>query len=162
MLPNLAGLQSVFNVGTVVPVSITGDTVERELARFTLPAGHVLGSAGFLRLTAFVAETVNGNAKTLRFRHASVVGQNLAGAALTINQAGQNVGWFGLVRDPFPASAAALRCVQSLNGYAWSSAAIVNLPLDFEQDQVFVLTGQLGVGTDTLTLEAAFLEGYKF
>lgn len=156
MLPNIAGLQSVFNVGTAVPVSVTGDTVERELARFIIPAGHVLGSAGFVRLTALMAETNNANVKTCRLRYGSTVGPLLGSTALTGNQGGQNLGWFALIREP------KLRCVQVLNGYGWTGAAFVDQTVDLEVDIPLVLTAQLANAGDTVTLEAAMFEGYKF
>lgn len=155
MLANVAGIQQVFSVGTNVPVSLTGTLVETQVGKFTIP-GAVLASAGWLRWTAFVTMPVNANAKTARLRFGSMIGTVLGSSALAVNQASQNIGWYAAVRED------RLKFAQVLHFSGFTSGLTTEQVMDLEVNNDVIITLQLGVISDTVTLEGFLLEGFKF
>ncbi len=133
------------------PATLTGTTVETTMATLTIPGG-LLGKTGALRITAFVDMNSNANAKTLRtkFNATTIRTESLAsqrtGCLMAIIR-NRNSEAAQMAYNPANAGVAGL-----------SSATMGTAAVDTTQDVTLSITGQLGVGTDTLILEGWFVE----
>ena len=149
------------NVGFVVPdgwssavaVPLTGSTSETALATIAIPAG-AMGANGILRITPLWSWTNNGNTKTLRIRLGGISGTIFYALATTTSasQRGQtqiaNRG----------AQNSQISQPDTMGAYGLSGTANKTGTIDTSAAQDLVITGQLGVGTDTITLESYLVE----
>ena len=132
------------------PVVLTVTTLAVNLATITIPAG-LLGANGKLKIYPLWATTNNANAKTLRL--------NIGGAVCS-TMVSQNVpNNSGLVIIRNTNNEAAQKCSSGLvGGIGPSSGSIAAPTVDTSAATTLVISGQLAVGTDTLTLEDLFIE----
>lgn len=152
--PNLQGVGPVLFDGGSAPVSLTGSTSEVELGRIILPP-YPLGTAGLLQLMAQFSTTNNANAKTVRVRSTSLAGTILASG----NISGNGGATFGTLIGVRPAGILGSGLASSFFGL---NAALASVALDWSVNNPILITGQLAVGTDTLTLEHSFWLGFKY
>ena len=132
------------------PVSLTGSTSVVTLATITIPAG-LLGANGKLKIYPLWSTTNNANVKTLR----AVFG----GSACTtmISQSVPNNSGLVIIRNTN--NEAAQKCSSGLvAGIGSSTGSIASTTIDTTAATTITITGQLAVGTDTLTLEDLFIE----
>lgn len=130
-----------------------GGTGEIALAQVKIPGG-ILGSNGVLRVTTIWSYTNNGNNKTFRIRLGGMGGTTFLSITNTTTASMHDVREIFLRNatgsQVSPAGAGA---VAGANGNAVSNGSI-----DTTSDQILVITGQKGTGTDTITLEAWMVE----
>ena len=132
-----------------VPVS-TSSTSVVTLATITLPAG-LLGANGKLKIYPLWATTNNANVKTLR--------ATFSGSTCTtmISQSVPNNSGLVIIRNTN--SESAQKCSSGLvAGIGSSFGSIASITIDTTAATTITITGQLAVGTDTLTLEDLFIE----
>jgi len=132
------------------PVSLTGSTSVVTLATITIPAG-LLGANGKLKIYPLWATTNNANVKTLRL--------NIGGAlcsTMTSQSVPHNSGLL-IIRNTN--SESVQKCSSGLvAGIGSSFGSIAVTTIDTTAATTLTITGQLAVGTDTLTLEDLFIE----
>ena len=132
------------------PVVLTGSTSVVTLATITIPAG-LLGANGKLKIYPLWATTNNANVKTLRL--------NIGGAVLSTmtSQSVPNNSGLLIIRNIN--SESAQKCSSGLvAGIGSSAGSIASTTIDTTAATTITITGQLAVGTDTLTLEDLFVE----
>lgn len=134
-----------------VAVSNTGTTSGVTAASIVVPAG-ILGVNGALRITSNWSTTNNGNAKTA---YIVVAGSNFMVAALA------SIASFSDVRKVTNRNSAASQvgsAAAAANAFGTNGGAVVTSAIDFSVAQTLTLQYQLGVGTDTITLESYTVE----
>ena len=132
------------------PVSLTGSTSVVTLATITIPAG-LLGANGKLKIYPLWATTNNANVKTLRANIGGVLCTTMTSQSVPNNS--------GLVIIRNINNEAAQKCSSGLVAGIGSSAGSIASPtVDTSAATTITITGQLAVGTDTLTLEDLFVE----
>ena len=132
------------------PVSLTGSTSVVTLATITIPAG-LLGANGKLKIYPLWATTNNANVKTLR----AVFGGSTC-TTMTSQSVPNNS---GLVIIRNTNNEATQKCSSGLvAGIGASFGSIAVLTIDTTAATTLGISGQLAVGTDTLTLEDLFIE----
>ena len=132
------------------PVVLTGSTSVVTLATITIPAG-LLGANGKLKIYPLWSTTNNANVKTLR-----VV---FGGSALTTmtSQSVPNNSGLLIIRN-INSESAQKTSSGLVAGIGSSSGSIASTTIDTTAATTLVISGQLAVGTDTLTLEDLFVE----
>ena len=132
------------------PFSLTVSTSVVTLATITIPAG-LLGANGKLKIYPLWSTTNNANVKTLRA---------LLGGSTCTTMTSQNVSNnSGLVIIRNTNSESAQKCSSGLvAGIGASYGSIAVLTIDTTAATTVTITGQLAVGTDTMTLEDLFVE----
>jgi len=132
------------------PVSLTGSTSAVTLATITIPAG-LLGANGKLKIYPLWSTTNNANTKTLRL--------NIGGAlcsTMTSQSVPNNSGLL-IIRNTN--SESAQKCSSGLvAGIGSSFGSIASPTVDTTAATTLLISGQLAVDTDTLTLEDLFIE----
>ncbi len=132
-----------------VPVS-TSSTSVVTLATITLPAG-LLGANGKLKIYPLWATTNNANVKTLRATFSGSTCTTMTSQSVPNNS--------GLVIIRNTNSESAQKCSSGLvAGIGSSFGSIASPTVDTTAATTLVISGQLAVGTDTLTLEDLFVE----
>ena len=132
------------------PVVLTGSTSGVTLATITIPAG-LIGANGKLKIYPLWSTTNNANVKTLR----AVFG----GSACTTMYSQSVPNNSGLVIIRNTNNEAAQKTSSGLvAGIGASSGSIASTTIDTTAATAITITGQLAVGTDTLTLEDLFVE----
>ncbi len=132
------------------PVSLTGSTSVVTLATITIPAG-LIGVNGKLKIYPLWSTTNNANVKTLRV---------LLGGSTCTTMPSQSVpNNSGLVILRNANSESSQRCSSGLiAGIGASTGSIAVTSIDTTAAVNLTVTGQLAVGTDTMTLEDLFVE----
>ena len=133
-----------------VKVDLTGSTTETVLATITLPA---LSANGRIRVTVVYTQTNNANTKTVRGRLNGIAGtafMSVAQTAILTNRYQFEIINRGATNSQ----------VGNVSSVAWStsSGSPVTSAIDTSVAVDLVITGQLGVGTDTLSLESYLVE----
>jgi len=132
------------------PVSLTGSTSVVTLATITIPAG-LLGANGKLKIYPLWATTNNVNQKTLRAIFSGSTCSTMTSQSVPNNS--------GLVIIRNTNSESAQKTSSGLvAGIGASSGSIASTTIDTTAATTLVITGQLAVGTDTMTLEDLFVE----
>ena len=131
-------------------VALTGTTVETTLATITIPAG-LIGSKGKVKLYPLWSTTNNANLKTLRVKF-PIGAVYTAAASNTVH-----VGGLVIIRN---LGSESVQRVSSgiLAGIGTSIGSIASPTVDTSAATTITITGQLAVGTDTMTLEDLFIE----
>lgn len=144
------GVSSLCLMASGTPVLLTGSTSELTMGSVLIPAG-LLAPHSYFKITSFWSHTNNANAKTLRCRMNGTV----LSATSAANVANTTAMWHGFNRGALNSQ------VVNPGGnapYIQGSAAMVLANIDFSIAQTLTITGQLGVGTDSLTLEGWAVE----
>ncbi len=132
-----------------VPVS-TSSTSGVTLATIIIPAG-LLGANGKLKIYPLWATTNNANVKTLRAIFSGSTCTTMTSQSVPNNS--------GLVIIRNTNSESAQKTSSGLvAGIGSSFGSIASTTIDTTAATTLVITGQLAVGTDTLTLEDLFVE----
>ena len=132
------------------PVVLTGSTSGVTLATITIPAG-LIGANGKLKIYPLWATTNNANVKTLRLNIGGVLCSTMTSQSVPNNS--------GLLIIRNINSESAQKCSSGLvAGIGASSGSIASTTIDTTAATAITITGQLAVGTDTLTLEDLFVE----
>lgn len=132
------------------PVSLTGSTSVVTLATITIPAG-LLGANGKLKIYPLWATTNNANVKSLRANIGGLLCTTMTSQSVPNNS--------GLVIIRNINNEAAQKCSSGLvAGIGSSTGSIASPTVDTSAATTITITGQLAVGTDTLTLEDLFVE----
>lgn len=132
------------------PVSLTGSTSVVTLATITIPAG-LIGANGKLKIYPLWSTTNNANTKTLR-----VIFGGSTCTTMTSQSVPNNSGLL-IIRNTNNESAQ--KCSSGLvAGIGASVGSIAVTSIDTTAAVNLTVTGQLAVGTDTLTLEDLFIE----
>ena len=132
-----------------VPVS-TSSTSVVTLATITIPAG-LMGANGKLKIYPLWATTNNANIKTLRLNIGGTLCSTMTSQSIPNNS--------GLLIIRNINSESVQKCSSGLvAGIGASSGSIGSPTVDTSAATTITITGQLAVGTDTLTLEDLFIE----
>ena len=132
------------------PVPLTGSTSVVTLATITIPAG-LLGANGKLKIYPLWSTTNNANIKTLR----AIFGGSTC--TTMYSQSVPNNSGLLIIRNTN--NEAAQKCSSGLvAGIGSSTGSIASPTVDTSAATTITITGQLAVGTDTLTLEDLFIE----
>lgn len=152
---SLPPISPVILASSAVAVPRTGSTAEVVLATFTLPGG-TLGLNGALRLSSAWSMTNSANAKTIRARLGGLGGTLLMSAALTTVAASAFLSWHQNrnAQNSQYNRGEASRGTDGLRTDLTPAATAV----DTSANQDFVITAQLALGTETMTLEQWCLE----
>lgn len=143
-----AGQQGLARSSVAVP--LTGTTTETVLATVTIPAG-LLGMNGGLIVYSTWTTTNSANTKTPRVRFGGAAGTIYGATGLTTTASYADV---RRIRSRNSASSQVGGTSTSGGiGTVASGAAIVTSALDMTAAQDLVLTAQLGLGSETITLE---------
>lgn len=130
--------------------SVTGTTTETTLATITIPGG-MMGANGKLRVSALFSMTNNANNKTPRIRlggSETLAAPFASASAISLARTIANRG----------ATNSQLSEPGTSTGFGTAGSAVVTTAVDTSVDQSLTITGQLAVGTDTLTLEGYTVE----
>ena len=132
------------------PVVLTGSTSVVTLATITVPAG-LMGANGKLKIYPLWSTTNNANVKTLRAIFSGSTCTTMTSQSVPNNS--------GLVIIRNTNSESAQKCSSGLvAGIGSSGGSIASITIDTTAATTLVISGQLAVGTDTLTLEDLFIE----
>ena len=132
------------------PVVLTGSTSVVTLATITIPAG-LLGANGKLKIYPLWSTTNNANVKTLRATFSGSTCTTMTSQSVPNNS--------GLVIIRNTNSESAQKTSSGLvAGIGSSFGSIASTTIDTTAATTITITGQLAVGTDTLTLEDLFIE----
>ncbi len=136
-----------------VAVPLTGTTSETTLASIVLPA-RALGKNGALRIVTLWSMTSSANNKTPRIK--------LGGTTFVAPVYGTGVTslqHFAMLRNRGAANSQVAHASTTQNVFgAGAGSAVTTGAVDTAADQPLVITGQLALGTETLTLEAFTVE----
>lgn len=128
--------------------TVTGTTSEVSLALVTVPA-NALGTNGAIRISGWCSHTNGASVKTLRVKFGAMVLTH----APTINVSEQWTLWIRNVATNAQRAHASVASSQGATG-----SAVVTGSVDTTTEVQVVITGQLAVGTDFLTLEGFCVE----
>ena len=132
------------------PVVLTGSTSVVTLATITIPAG-LMGANGKLKIYPLWATTNNANVKTLRAVFSGSTCTTMTSQSVPNNS--------GLVIIRNTNSESAQKTSSGLvAGIGSSGGSIASTTVDTTAATTLVISGQLAVDTDTLTLEDLFVE----
>lgn len=131
--------------------AVTGTTNETTLATFNL-AGSSLGANGLLRVYCLWSMTNNANTKTPRIKIGASQIATTSGFASNASAETNSNTWAQ------NSQAVQKTNVSMVTPFGVSTAALTGTTVDLTTDQTVTITGQLGVSTDTLTLEAWYAE----
>lgn len=129
-------------------VSTTGDTNENTLATITVPGGS-MGANGVLQIITSWSYTNSVNAKTLRVRFSGAAGSQFLFIAPTTTASMTDM---RIIQNRNSASSQ----VASHNNFApfnTTTSALVTSSVNTAVDTSIVITGQNGLGSETITLE---------
>ena len=132
------------------PVSLTGSTSVVTLATITIPAG-LMGANGKLKIYPLWSTTNNANAKTLRLNFGGAV------CSTMVSQSVPNNSGLLIIRN-LNSESAQKTSSGLVAGIGSSFGSIASTTVDTTAATTITLTGQLAVGTDTMTLEDLFVE----
>lgn len=127
--------------------ALTGSTSETVLATLSLPGG-TLGPNGVITIDALWSHTANANAKTLRARLGGLSGVVFATSTSTASSLSGRLAGYIQNRNSVSSQVAS-----SAIGFTAGTAAVNTATLNTATAQDIVITGQLGVGTDSMKLE---------
>jgi hypothetical protein len=130
--------------------AITGTTLETTLVTLTIPAG-LIGSNGKVKFYPLWSTTNNANTKTLRVKFP--VGAVYTAAASNIF----HVAGLVIIRN-FGSESVQRVSSGMLAGLGGTISSIAQTTIDTSAATTITITGQLAVGTDTMTLEGLFVE----
>jgi len=131
-------------------VVLTGSTSAVTLATITIPAG-LIGANGKLKIYPLWSTTNNANVKTLRATFGGLICTTMTSQSVPNNS--------GLLIIRNINSESVQKCSSGLvAGIGSSSGSIASPTVDTSAATNITITGQLAVGTDTMTLEDLFVE----
>jgi len=131
-------------------VALTGTTLETTLVTITIPAG-LIGSSGKVKLYPLWSVTNNANNKTVRVKLGGSTGYFLqsSGYAQLSNL---------VIFRNFNSESVQKVSSGMAAGLGSTTGAFTSLTIDTSAATTLTITGQLQVGTDTMTLEGLFVE----
>lgn len=133
---------------SAVAVSVTGTTNETVLATITIPAG-AMGINGGVMIHSAWTITNNANTKTLRIRL-----NGIAGTAYLSQSPASVLSFIDFGRRIRNRNSASSQVGIINSTGSTSGGAVVTSSIDTTVSVDLVITAQLGVGTDTATLES--------
>ena len=132
------------------PFLLTVTTLATTLATITIPAG-LMGANGKLKIYPLWSTTNNANIKTLRLNIGGMLCSTMVSQSIPNNS--------GLLIIRNINSESVQKCSSGLvAGIGASGGSIASNTIDTTAATTITITGQLAVGTDTLTLEDLFVE----
>lgn len=137
-----------------VAASHTGDTNETTLATVTVPAG-AMGANGSVRVTTYWSRTNNGNTVTMFVRFNGTGGTAYLNSP-TVSRA--TLADQLVIANRNATNSQVGRYVAGQPSYSSSTGAAVTSSIDTTAAVDISIRGQLGTGTDTITLEGYLVE----
>lgn len=145
----LLGVPYIVASSAATGMATTGDTNENTLATITIPAG-AMGANGIVRVTTSFSYSSSATSRTARIKFGGTTYQStnvantgsakyqtlIANRGATNSQSGSNISGI----------------------YSTSSGAAVTSSVDTTAAVTILITGQNGLGSDTITLESYFVE----
>ncbi len=138
-----------------VQASLTGTTTETALATVSMP-GLAMGPNGILRVTAQFSCTNNANVKTARLRLGGIGGTAMYAIAVTSTAGGT---FQRTIQNRNSNSSQIISFGSaSANSYTTVTTAALTSTVDTSATVSVVLSGELAVGTDTISIEQFLME----
>jgi len=131
-------------------VALTGTTVETTIVTITIPAG-LIGSKGEVKLYPLFSATNNANNKTVRIKLGGYTGYFLQSSGYA--QLSNLVIFRNFNSESVQKVSSGLPA-----GLGSTGGSFTSLIIDTSAATTITITGQLAVGTDTMTLESLFVE----
>ena len=135
---------------SAVAFPLTGSTSETTLATITIPGGS-MGPNGRCIVTVLLSSTNNANAKTLKVKFGGTFFANYSLASTAASRVRVDLSNRNSLSSQIGG-------VASVSGFGGSAGSAVPGSIDTSSDVTVLITGQLGVGTDTVTLESYSVE----
>ena len=132
------------------PVALTGTTSETTLLTVNIPAS-LIGASGKVKMYPLYSMTNNANSKVLRVK----LGGSMAFYAAVSNSSHSSA--LVIIRN-IGSESVQKSSTTVVSGLGNTGTALNTLAIDTTAATTITLTGQLAVGTDTLTLEDLFVE----
>lgn len=130
----------------------TGDTIEAPLATISIPA-NTLGANGVIKVTAFFSCTSSANNKSFRFR---LGGSGITGTVINSGTTITTLSGFQASSVTICANATNAQNTQGWadrgNDHLQANTGVVASAIDMTTGQNLVMTGQLALGTETISL----------
>jgi hypothetical protein len=142
-------------VATTGQASVTGTTAETNLASLKIPANS-MGKNGVVEVVALWSYTNSANVKSLF--HRLGVSPGIGGTTVvgTIGSTATATAQSMVIVRNNNAANAQVAWTASLNPFSSSTTANTTAAVDTSQDTYINITGQLAVGTETITLVHAY------
>ena len=147
---NWVRLHSIKFYDLTAAFAITGTTLETTLLTVNIPAG-LIGISGKVKMYPLYSMTNNANNKSLRIKlggstaFSTTVSNSSQSSALVIIR---NIGSESVQKSS----------TSVVSGLGNIGTALATLAIDTSVATTITITGQLAVGTDTMTLEGFFME----
>lgn len=137
---------------SAVAVATTGDTNENTLATITIPGG-AMGANGIVRITTVSSHTNSGNTKILRIKYG---GTTFASLSVTTSVTVRHT------LNIFNRNATNSQVGQSTSiAFGTSAGAATTASINTTAAVTILITGQNGLGSETITLESYLVEVIK-
>jgi hypothetical protein len=157
-----AGGAAPYIATTTGAVSLTGTTAETNLAALKIPA-NTIGKNGAVEIFTIWSYTNGSNNKSMLVRYtqgaASIVGGSTGVVTVATTTTSASLGWIIRANNATNAQTWYAAGGQTPFGTAGTNIGTA-LTADTTQDTYININGQLAVGTDTLTLQHAYLVVY--
>jgi len=136
--------------------SVTGTTAETNLANFKIPA-NTMGKNGHIEIKTLMSYTNSANNKTLLIRLSSSQAVGSGGLlAATTQSATATMQAMAVYRNNNATNSQIAYGAPIGQPFSSSTSASVTSAIDTTQDAWVNISGQLGLGTETLTLVHAY------
>ena len=148
----------VLLVASAAKVDLTGGTSETALATIAVSAG-VMGLNGILRVTSHYSYPNSANNKTIRVRFGAA-GTGTGATAVMTYVATTSTQFRGQweIKNRNLANSQIITFGGSGGGWTTSTSAVTTSAINTAAATEIVLTGQLALGTETLSLESYLVE----
>lgn len=137
---------------SAVAVATTGDTNENTLATITIP-GDAMGANGIVRITTVFSYTNSANTKSLKVKFGGTTYQN---TSVTTTASAR---YQSQIQNRNSVSSQVGGHVSGT--FATSSGAPVTSSINTAAEVTVLITGQNGLGSETITLESYLVEVIK-
>lgn len=140
-------LPEVILAQSAVAQTVTGATTETTLATIAIPAGSMGGNGQFEVITVW-SYTNSANNKVLRVKLGAT---QFTVGTMTTTASSQ---LYTRVANRNSAASQVAHAAGNAPGFASSSGAVTTGTIDTSTDQNITITGQLALGTESITLES--------
>jgi hypothetical protein len=157
-----AGGEAVYVATTAGPTPLTGSTSETNLAALKIPA-NTMGKNGVAEVYALWSFPASANNKTMTMRYNNTSGSTAGGVtgapsiSASTNQSAQLI-W--IIRNNNATNSQSIFAPGGSTPFALYNGVLTALAIDTTQDSFINLNGTLALGTETLTLQHAYVVVY--
>jgi len=146
----LLGVPYIVAASSATGMSTTGDTNENTLATITIPAG-AMGANGIVRITTVSSHTNSGNTKILRIKFGGTTYASISVTTTATHRQQTQIANRNSASSQIGSNTSA-------SSFGASSGAAVTSSVDTASAVTVLITGQNGLGSETITLESYLVE----